>query len=246
MKKIKFLYIITFIGIFFSCEKNYFVGVGEINTETRFINNYNAIEINNDIDVYIFFNNDKSGIIEIIGGEKLIPNVLTELSDTTLIIKNDNRINWIRNIEKSKIKIIIYSDSITYINYKGVGKLEFENTLKVNNFVFESWGGIGSINLKLDAHNSSILLHTGASDVTISGESFKTVFYSHTYGFIYALDYNVDVVDVKSQGTGDMYVSPIDEIGVTIDYLGNVYYKNNPKILRKDENNKGKLIKLLE
>lgn len=245
MKKINFIYIIIAL-IFLSCEKNYFVGVGEIITETRLIDNYNSIEINNNIDVYISFNHNKTGIIEITGGENLIPNVLTELSDTTLQIKNDNKFNWIRNIEKSKIKIIIYSDTISYINYKGVGKLEFIDTLKANNFIFESWGGIGSVDLKINGDYSSILLHTGAPDVTISGESYKTVFYSHSYGFINALNYDVDIAEVKSQGTGDIYVSPINEIGVTIDYLGNVYYKNNPKIIRKDINNKGELIKLSE
>lgn len=229
---------------FTSCEKGHLHGIGDIVTEIRQTEDYNSIEINDNIDIHIFCNHPDAGKIEITGGEYLIPHISTEVKNSTLIIKNNNKWNWIRSFKKSKVTMNIYLDTLVHIIYNGVGELVTDNSIDCKHFTLESRDGMGKIDLNLNCDSASIIVHTGAPDVFLSGKANYAHIYANGHGQINALNFNVDDLAVHARSTSNVFVSALYTLGVTIDYSGNVYYQNNPLILWVAENSTGQLIKL--
>jgi hypothetical protein len=230
--------------VFYSCKENHIHGPGEQTVEIRMLEHFNTIVLYDNIELHMRFNNSGPPRAEITGGENLIQFVTTEVKNNILTISNENKWNWIRNVENSKIYITIYTDSICHLIYNGVEPLVFDNTLHVRGFLLESKDGMGSISLNLKTDSTTVILHTGAPDVFLFGESVNTHLYSNSHGQMNALGLLSDHVTVHSRATCEISVSPEKTLGVTIEYLGNVYYKNFPTLLWVVESNMGRLIKL--
>lgn len=213
-------------------------------TETRFIQPFHSVRISDNISTCFYFSENDTFKIVLQGGEKLLPKVCTNVIDSVLHISNGNKWNWIRDYSKSDITMAVYTNSVRNMTYDGYKEVEFVDTLNVPVFGFESMGGMGPVNLKIRCDSVSLQIHKGSPDITISGLSEHLYLYSHAHGKIDALNFHCEHVVVHSAGTAESYVSPSASIGATIDYIGNIYYRNNPQIIWLVENNSGKLIKI--
>ena len=144
MKTNNIPFLILFAGLllanlgFNSCKENHIHGPGKSTVEIRQLERFNSIVVFDDIELHMRFGSFETPRAEITGGENLIPFVLTEVENGVLTISNKNKWNWIRNIEKSKTSITIWTDSINHVLYSGVEPLVFDDTLHVKDFVFES------------------------------------------------------------------------------------------------------------
>jgi hypothetical protein len=236
--------IVIFTLLHTSCKKGHLHGVGKMIIETRYPHAFHSVNISDNISVNFYFSESEEKRLVIQGGELLLPNVKTIVKDSILYLSNENKWNWIRNYSKSNININIYTDQIQYIKYNGYKDIYFFDTLKVTTFEFETSGGMGKIDVKLSAENTSFIIHKGSPDLYISGNSQDFYLYNNAHGKVNALDFNVQDLKVHVKSTADCYVAPHSTIGATIEYLGNVYYKNNPQILWLVEKHTGKLIKL--
>jgi hypothetical protein len=236
--------IIILLTLTNACEKGHIHGTGKMTTETRIVESFHSVQISDNITTHFHFSKENTFRIEIQGGEKLLPKIFTTVTDSILYISNGNKWNWLRNYDKSDIIINIYTDSVKYIKYDGYKRIEFHDTLYISTFRFESMGGMGSIQLNVKSDSASVIIHKGSPDILIKGTSQDFYLYTHAHGKLNALDFNCQNLIVHSAGTAHCYVSPQNSIGATIDYLGNVYYKNNPSIIWLIENNEGKLIKI--
>ncbi len=241
---IKFASILIILLFLCSCEKIDFHGTGKIITEIRYIDNFNSLDIDGNVEIILFFSSSESERIEITGGKKLLPDIETYVIDSTLFISNKNRMNWLRSYKKSKILIRMYTDSIKKIYFSGTGDITFSNTLNINSFMFETNQGTGNIKLKLYCDTSKIIVHTGALNITAEGYSENFMHYSHAHGVTYTLGLISHHATVDLHSTSECYVAPVKTLGVNIHYIGNVYYKNEPEILWLFENHKGRLIKI--
>lgn len=227
-----------------ACEKGHIHGTGKMITEIRNIEPFHSVYISDNITSHFYFSQDNTPRIEIYGGEKLLPKIITTVSDSILYISNGNKWNWLRNYDKSDIVINIFTDSVRYIKYDGYKKVEFHDTLHVSDFRFESMGGMGLVRLIVVSDSVSVLIHKGSPDIYIHGFTNNIYLYNHAHGILNALDLICQNAIIHSAGTANCFVSPENSIGATIDYIGNVFYRNNPSILWLVENNKGKLIKI--
>ena len=245
-KQLYFFFTIFFFLIVYGCEDgllSHFHGTGEITTEIRYIDGFNKIEIHDDIEVSIIPHSDFAGRLVLSGGENLLPKIETSKNNSTLSIKNNNQLNWIRNYSKSNISIELHIDTITNIIYSGIGNITFLDTLTIKNFTYESIIGMGTVKLSLSTDSTHIILHTGSTDVFPIGKSNYSHFYQFGSGIVNGKDFEVQNQHVHNRGTNNCYTNPISSLGVTIESSGNVFYKNNPEILWLKITGSGELIK---
>jgi hypothetical protein len=235
------IFVICFIS---GCENNHIHGTGKQTTEIRFPGSFHSVRISDNIETIFHFHQSPPARIEIEGGEKLLPAVKTSIKDSVLYLSNDNKMNWLRSYRKSNIKINVFTDSIRYLYYNGYENIIFRDTLKSSSFRCETSGGMGNLSLKLVCDSFFLTAQRGAPEFFLSGKVSSFFIYSNSYGIIDALHLSANHTEVHSASTAECFVSPINSLGVTIDYIGNVYYQNNPDILWVAENHLGRLIKI--
>jgi hypothetical protein len=244
-KHMLFFLSVTMIFSFLACNKDHIKNTGKQVTEVRQTTNFSAVHIYDNIETHFYFQPSKKGTIEITGGENLLPHIQTSIEDSVLVLRNNNKWNWIRSYKKSEIAIKIYTDTLNHIIYKGYRNLTFHDTLKVDFFRFESFGGMGSIVLKVQCDSGSVLAQTGSPDIYMSGNARSFYMFSHAHGKIDALSFPTDNMVVHSRGSANIWITCMQTLGATIEHTGNVYYRYDPLILWKNESHQGRLIKIL-
>jgi hypothetical protein len=106
MRKKIIKYSIMTISLFsLSCNKenrcDCFKSTGDITSESRNISDFKKIILEDNINLYITPDTIYSLTIE--AGAHLLKSIKTEVTDSCLILKNENKCNWVRNY-KDKIK----------------------------------------------------------------------------------------------------------------------------------------------
>lgn len=238
-----------------SCQKDQIFSIlknGETTTEIRIIaRDFNSIEIYDNVNVVLI--QDDSTYIELITGENLIENIFTSVSDTALIIRNDNRFDWLRSYDYP-LELRLHFKELAHISYFGTGSLTTAGPiLGKNNPSAESpinqelglhiWEGSGDIDIETDVRTLRVNYHFGTSKVRCYGHSTFSYIYQNSFGPIDALDLASNYVFLKNNSTNDTYVSFKIDMFVTISKIGNVYYKGNkyPALTKTGE---GKLKKI--
>jgi len=241
---IKHITIFIFIGgIFFSCGKDSscIKNTGKQTTEYRSINTViTKIKIEDNINLIITQNNIPELKLE--GGANLLPYIHTRLNGNTLEISNGNKCNFLRSY-KPKLTAYLSIPNLTEINYTGKGNVISEGVLNFPDFIVETRDGTGSVNLNLNSNNLSILSHTGATDFTITGTTNYLYAFSGSNSWFHMKNLAANQVQVNSDGTGDISVSPNNNFLVELTSLGNVIYIGNPTLTISVNTGSGKIIK---
>lgn len=228
-----------------SCKKVP-LSIGETVIQQRKLGTFSHLAVNDDINVTLV--RSDSCFIEITAGENIIDNILTEVRNDTLIISNDNKINWIRTYDY-RIAATLYFSDIRTLTFGSCGELHTKNQFNAYEdtpYVVKIDGGSGDIFMKFNNCNSlKVNYDYGTNQLNLYGEGNKFLdIYKKSYGLIHAEDYVADSVAITNNSTGDCYVKANKYLYSLIEHLGNVYYKGEPEIVEEyGEYARGKLIK---
>lgn len=229
--------------MFFSCKKETpcFKSTGKITKETRIITNeITSIDLQDNIDLIIRQDSVVSLVIE--AGEHLLPFIRARQKGNKLELKNDNQCNFLRSYKKDITAYLSLPD-INYIYYTGHGNISTEGKLNVNDITFETRNGTGTVSLQLNANKISILQHTGPVDFELSGTSNFAYLFSGGGGWMRCKELISNKVHVNHDGTGDVIVSPTNELLIELTSLGNIEYYGNPTLTVSKHTGSGKIIK---
>jgi hypothetical protein len=238
------LIILLVVLSFTSCEKvcDCVKSTGTITSEFRASNNFQQIELYNNIDLVVHI--DTASKIKITAGENLIPEITTENSNGVLKIRNKNNCNWIRKFNP-KIIVEVWTPNLTSLLAKdGTGDIYFEDSLNCNVFFFDSYGSTGKFNFKLKGNEVHLSIHSGPADIKAIGDISNFYLYGASYGKLDCVNLQSDNVFVTNKGTNDFLVNVQQLIEANIYGVGNIYYQGNPTSIFKQELGKGKLISL--
>jgi len=219
---------------------------GEPITEYRSVDQpFNVVSMFNNVNVKLV--QDSHPHLELTCPKNLIEKVTTEVKDDTLVIKNENDLNWLRNYDYS-IDLVVYFDSLSSVNYCSIGKLLSTDslagmtkhsidtteigidTIKSNNFVLRIMEGAGDIDLTFNCNVLKTVFNNGTSEVTLRGYAGYTEYYLKSYGRVHAETMNSDIVKVMSHSTNDVYVWAESSLWAYLYNIGNTYYKGHPWI----------------
>ncbi|MEI6021083.1 MAG: DUF2807 domain-containing protein [Bacteroidota bacterium] len=243
-KNIIFLSVI----IFCSCNKDSapdcFKSNGREANEIRDIKGFNAVEVNNNVQVYIYQGNAYK--IEVIGPKNLLKKVEIALRDTVLSISNKNECAFVRGY-KRKIQVFVTMPKLKYAKNNSVANMEIsplfkQDTISVRN---ENSGDI-----ILNGSYSQIYVSShGNGDVRLKGDCNELLIYTNGLNYIYGQNMLVhNYAYVATLSLGDVYIngSQLKQLDYHIHNAGNIYCTGTPITFNNTFENfgKGKLIKL--
>lgn len=212
---------------------------GTVVTEFRELEDFNRIEVFDNVNVFIHFGESPNAEIE--AGSNLLKSIETEVVGETLYIRNNNKCNWVRSFEVP-INIHLTSTNLIEIVARGVGNIETIDTINTDELLVEQWESSGTVKLRLNTNKVYLKSNTGPADFECSGSSEFLYAYSSGYG-IFRLE-EVTSVDayIWNKGTGDIYVNASNSLEILLNYIGDVYYTGNPETLNITSTHNGQAI----
>ena len=110
-----------------SCKKNPFSN-GEVITEERGLpGNITAFDIRDDISV-IFVKSDFPHL-EIKTGANLIEGITTTVTDNRLVLRNENKLNWMRPYDYP-LEVTVFFNELNTINYESIGTVKSLDSIR--------------------------------------------------------------------------------------------------------------------
>ena len=224
------LVVISLLVTTFSCKKSPLTN-GKVITETRILSSFNELYLHDNIDVTLV----KSDIfkIEITTGENLMPNIISDVVDGAIFIKNENTCNWLRSYDCPLEATIYFSGDITSIYYESVGFLKTNDYIiddNISRFDLQIEDGSGEINLKIKCKSLYITSNFGTSDIIFEGEADYINISQRGLGPIKAENFPTKIADVYSYSSNNIYINGYEKLNSYIYDIGNIYYKGNPTI----------------
>lgn len=181
--------------------------------------------------------------LKVEGGKNLLSAIKTEVRDSTLIIHNTMKCNWVRSYDR-EITVYATLPSLREIKYEGSGNVKTEGQLKLDSLQVNIRGGAGSFDLDLDVRNLKLAIHYGTADVTARGKALITTIFANSYGPFYCSGLISNITYVRNSGTNNCYVYARHILEVEIPSVGDIYYSGDPPDIKMNVTGSGKLIKL--
>lgn len=214
---------------------------GPQETVVREVSIFHNIELYDNVNLVLIQGN--SFQIKVEGGKNILSAIKTEVADSTLIIHNTMKCNWVRSFDR-EITVYATIPSIREIRYEGSGDVKTEGQLKLDSLQLSIRGGAGSFNLDLDAGILKLAMHYGTTDVTVKGKALITTIFANSFGPFYCIGLISNIVYIRNSGTNDCYVYARHILEVEIPSVGNIYYSGNPYDIKMNVTGTGKLLKM--
>ena len=234
----------TFILIvFISCNKpdapDFVKSTGKNKHEYRLLTGFSKLELYDNIHLSIV--PDYTDYLDVEAGENLIPKIVSDVKDCTLVLKNNNKFNFLRSY-KDSIIVELHTTSLQHIYYYGSGYIKTTGTIQQKTFAFESWYGSGQCQFNLNTEVSSFAFHTGFCDLMVMGISNENRLYGTEQGVIDCTSLITERTYCHNRGIANWKVYAKREIGVEIYGDGNIFYSGDAKIVYEKYTSKGRLI----
>jgi hypothetical protein len=214
---------------------------GDEVTEIRSVTPFHSIIMQNNVDIVIV--PDTFYKMTVTCGKHLLDGIKTEIVNEQLVVSNINKCNWLRDFENKYI-VEVTMPALDYVELQGSGHLNCKDTLRGDNLLVESRNGTGELNMILNYKSAQFKLHTGPADINAKGNLNECYVYSAGNGYFRGFDLHSEHCTVNTQSTGDVQVDAQKQLGVNIEYNGDVYYIGSPPLVTKTITGKGKLIAL--
>ena len=215
---------------------------GPMRTEIRQLASFHMVDLEDRIDLVL--EHLPSSSIEVEAGRNLMDQVITEVRDGVLHIRNDNRCNWVRSF-KPRITVKVPIEVVDKLILRGTGNVTSTDTVKQDVFEVEQWMAIGTTTLTVDVNAVYIGLHTGAGDVVLRGRASENAnLYSGIMGTIDASEMRAHSVNINNSGIGDLRCWAEVELNVAIRDAGDVHYRGDPIFVDTQITGSGSLIKI--
>lgn len=244
MKSISSLVVVLFFLLLsFGCSKSpgdCFTSTGNATTVERSIADFTGILMLDNIDVELIKGNSPK--VEVTAGEHIIDNIITEVIDSELQIKNQNACNFVRSYDKP-IKVKVYFQQLDSLEYRSIGNVICHDTISnADRFKIDIFEGAGRIELELNTKYSHLNFYYGTAELIVSGFSQVNYIYQASYGPIDARNLVTSFNYLENKSTNNCYVQANLVLGVTISSIGNVYYWGSPSI-SLERNGSGQLLR---
>jgi len=225
----------------FSCEKeNCLSGAGETISETRELSVFKYIETYDHFKFYL--QNDTVHQVRIIAGEELIPYIETYVKNDTLIIKDNNTCNFLKNYPDKKIYISV--DTLKSMDIYGASDVFTLDTFNVHSCKLRFLSNIGTCDLTVNAYVFQLQIWYASGDFKVKGYAYSSYLSAERTSFIYADSLENKLCHAYNNSKGEVHVQSGDRLYYSIKNTGNIYYSGTPDtIIVQEHSGSGLLIK---
>lgn len=219
-----------------------FHGTGVEKTEYRSVVPFSGIILSDNINLR--FRQDSVYSLSVTAGEHLLKGIETRFEENTLHLENNNRCNWVRRFDKQVTVYVCAPQLNSLFIESSTGSVVFEDTLKTKQFNLDSYSGMGVYEILLDVETTYLKMHTGPSDLKVSGYAGFLLNYNSGMGHNDCLSLHADSAVAINKGTNDLKVNAKNRLDIELEGSGNIYYSGNPTELNSRISGSGRLIKL--
>jgi putative autotransporter adhesin-like protein len=243
LNKVQLYVAVLIIGTLFSCGKDSscLKNTGKKVSELRDINlDVTDITLNDNVNLIL----TQSNIVEmrVEGGENLVPYIKTKIEGNTLKITNDNKCNFLRSYDEP-ITVYLSMPNIHGINYTGNGNITSTNVFNLNEFIFDTRSGTGSINMLMNVDNLEVRQHSGPADFTFIGSAKKVFIYTGGSGWFYFENFITEDAHVNNDASGDVKIYAYQSLLIELTSVGNIDYYGNPTLTISSHSGSGEIRK---
>jgi len=200
-------------------------GDGNVVQESRSVSSFDKLKLNGVMNVYLNQGNSEFVVVE--ADKNIISYVETKVKGNSLHIQTKEDVE----IKKStKLNVYVTFKNIDKLELNGVGNVESENQLKLNDLTIIN-SGVGNLKLNLDCEELNLDMNA-VGNSTLIGRVNNAAIDHNGVGNLKAFDLTTNVMNIQSNGIGNSEVSSDDEIYITLNGMGNVSYKGNAVVLR--------------
>jgi hypothetical protein len=204
-----------------------FTPYGKIQTESRTLPSFDKLELYGRVDLDFYSANEYKAMVET--GKNLMEQMITEVKEGKLIIRNKNTCNWVRSYNKP-LKVHLYAPLLREFLYYGSGTVQFMDTLMTDEFYLQCWEASGNVCLRLKTPHAEIKSHTGPTDITVSGEADYLVTYMNGNGNIFGSELRSIFSLAVNTNTGNIHTWVRDSLEAEIKGKGDIIYRGKPGI----------------
>lgn len=217
------------------CLKN----SGDQSYEIRLLSdNIQEVDLYNNLalDIYI----DTVNYLAVYGGENIIPHIQSEIEGTLLSITNNNDCRFLRDFDRN-IRLELHINGFSTLRHFGSNEIVMHDTLKTDEFEFESLDGSGRVIVLVSSNEARIRLG-GLTNFAIAGHAQFAHIDLQGSGFIHGENYSAISSYIYQRGTGDCSIRVQDKLTCKIDAIGNLIYFGSPELNVESHAGKGELI----
>lgn len=230
MLPVKYISASFLLLLIISCDKDHLSdclkSTGSVVSEVRSVSDFNRLDVYNNVNVII--TQDSINSIAVEAGKHIIYGITTEINDGVLVIRNENKCNWVRSYATT-IEVHLHVKDLSIIHHYGSAKISSTNTLSGSTLDINVWSA-GDIALSVEAGYIYSRQHSTVGDMTLSGHTTSLYIYNNGNAFTYEKELQVLDAAIEQHGTGDIYVTVNRTMSVSIHDSGNVYYSGNPQV----------------
>lgn len=212
--------------VFTSCLKNTICvkGSGDTTTESRSLDSFTKLELNNAADVEIILLNDATSPYLVVEGEtNLIKNLETKVRNNRLEIDEKRCVR-----HSSDLFITLYVNELNEVDINGSGNVYSQDTLKGDEFEIDI-DGSGDIDLNLKQNELSVSVD-GSGEIYLKGSVLSQSINIAGSGNYKAFGLTSSTAEVDLSGSGNINLAVSNTLRVTINGSGDVTYLGSPAV----------------
>jgi hypothetical protein len=234
-------YVYLFIPFFYSCDRNALFDAGKITTREIVIQHpISAFNVHSIFDISVV--RDTLNKIMVTCGENLQSFVDIYSEGDSVFLEQHTKENWSRNYEKIKLELHINENFL--INIWAPVNITTVGILNISDFAVIDWGIFSEIDVDLNVNNCTIVNspeHFGLFKAR--GKSNSTFLWNRgSCRFLMDSLINKSCY-VKQGGWAEMHINAKDNLIISLEYTGNIFYKGDPQITIEKQISTGRLIK---
>lgn len=209
-------------------------GNGNVTTEERDLEDFNALNVSRGMNVYVTMGNDYKVVVE--ADENLHNSIVTELHGDELQIK---AIDIIRNA--SSLKVFVTLPQLEAAKSSSGSNVYSENVLKVNDIDLAVSSG-ANLTFSLQAGAVEAKASSG-SNIFLEGNAISINAKASSGSNIKAGDLKAKSARANVSSGANIWLSTENELQATASSGGNVFYNGNPSGIEISKSSGGNVIK---
>jgi hypothetical protein len=238
----KILICFTLLMFFlFGCDKA-FLDSGPIETQTISITEpYSSIDFKNTFDVVLVQDTVSKALVTC--GANLQDKVSVKVENGVLIINQFTSQDWSRKYGHIRLELHILQPMD--INVREPINLTNTDTLRGEHFGIIDWGKMSQADVAVNVRSVSISMSSDNFGVyKLKGNCQSAYLWGWGSCFVYADSLKAQSCYVLQRSIGDVYVNVVNNLTVSLEQTGNVYYRGTPTLVTEKQTSSGKLISL--
>lgn len=233
-----------FLAMTSSCSKEskYSSLKGKGKDAKRFVQTevFTSVELYDNIELTID-NSLENNVILIEGGENLIENISVKNSDNILVFRDLNKFKWVYNY-KTDVGVSISGKTLSKIYLHDAANIKTLGSIDSDELYIESSDAAGTASIHFSGKKLHIYAPLGMSDLIFSGQCENFYAYINDMHYLNAQNLQANYTQIHHLGTNLVKAPKTEQLGVTIENIGDVCYTGNPEILWNECKKSGKLV----